>query len=303
LVHVTGFTAAFLLTLPELFMQWRDQKDGDESNEKQYKILEFLGQQCHWPSFSSEKVRRTNSRNVTHGKGSMLSNAKAKSVPPYSFLPNVFDLKKVFKDCLDGSTQWETHSLCEDTKMIESSPRKRPADPAENQAEHGPSAKLSRRQLAEKGEDRTEESADGIEEKDSSEGGEGDTEKEPGDGSGEEESVDTSASSHGKAKQVDAPHEPGEVTQKIPRKAMTKRKHPEQENTEQEINPNPLVQRPHSGSDVTDIIQSLMDCVASHTFAEGDPINQHFDEVDDMLNTGNILMVFTRKNLGLPPQG
>jgi hypothetical protein len=32
-----------------------------------------------------------------------------------------------------------------------------------------------------------------------------------------------------------------------------------------------------------------MDCVASHTFAEGDPINQHFDEVDDMLNTGNIL--------------
>ncbi len=143
LVHVTGFTAAFLLTLPEFFMQWRDQKDGDESNEKQYKVLEFLGQQCQWPSFSNANLQRKTS------SGSMLSNAR--SLPPHSFLPKeVFDLTKVFKDCLDGNTEWETHSLCEEPKMIESSPRKRPAEAPEDPTEEQPSAKQTKRLLAEK---------------------------------------------------------------------------------------------------------------------------------------------------------
>jgi hypothetical protein len=172
LVHVTGFTAAFLLTLPELFVQWRDHEDGDESNKKQHEVLEFLGQQCHWPSFSDEKVQRTSSPKVAHGEGSTLPNAK--SLPPCSFLPNLFDLTKVFKDCLDGSTEWETRSLCEETKMIESSPRKRPAEPTEDPAEEQPSAKLARRQLAEKGEEEQEEEsgdagADEEEEKSGSE--------------------------------------------------------------------------------------------------------------------------------------
>jgi hypothetical protein len=43
-MFVTGFTAAFFLTLPELFIQWVQQKDGDGSKEHTYKILEFLGQ-------------------------------------------------------------------------------------------------------------------------------------------------------------------------------------------------------------------------------------------------------------------
>jgi hypothetical protein len=106
LVHVTGFTAAFLLTLPWLFVQWRDHEDGDESNKKQHEVLEFLGQQCHWPSFSDEKVQRTSSPKVAHGEGSTLPNAK--SLPLCSFLPNLFDLTKVFNDCLDGSTEWES---------------------------------------------------------------------------------------------------------------------------------------------------------------------------------------------------
>jgi hypothetical protein len=31
-VHVTGFTTAFFLTLPEFFVQWRNQKDSEDSN-------------------------------------------------------------------------------------------------------------------------------------------------------------------------------------------------------------------------------------------------------------------------------
>jgi hypothetical protein len=65
----------------------------------------------------------------------------------------------------------------------------------------------------------------------------------------------------------------------------------------------PPAEHPHSGSNVTELMQSLINCVANHAFAEGDPIIQHFDDVDNMLNTGNILMVFAMKNLGLPPQG
>jgi hypothetical protein len=64
----------------------------------------------------------------------------------------------------------------------------------------------------------------------------------------------------------------------------------------------PPAEYPHSGSNGTELMQSLINCVANHAFAEGDPIIQHFD-VDNMLNTGNILMVFAMKNLGLPPQG
>jgi hypothetical protein len=42
-----------------------------------------------------------------------------------------------------------------------------------------------------------------------------------------------------------------------------------------------------------------MNCIARHQFAAGDPIIQNFADVDNMLNTGDILMVFAKKNLGL----
>jgi hypothetical protein len=81
----------------------------------------------------------------------MLSDAR--SLPPHSFSPKeVFDLTKVFEDCSDGNTEWETHSLCEEPKMIES-----PEDPTEEQ----PSAKQTKRLLAEKRkEEQKEESAE-----------------------------------------------------------------------------------------------------------------------------------------------
>jgi hypothetical protein len=67
--------------------------------------------------------------------------------------------------------------------------------------------------------------------------------------------------------------------------------------------PLPPAECPHPGSNVTELMQSLINCVANHAVAEGDPIIQHFDDFDNMLNTGDILMVFAMKNLGLPPQG
>jgi hypothetical protein len=42
-----------------------------------------------------------------------------------------------------------------------------------------------------------------------------------------------------------------------------------------------------------------MNCIANHQFATGDPIIQNFADNKNMLNTGDILMVFARKNLGL----
>jgi hypothetical protein len=46
--HVTGFTAAFFLTLPELFKQWVHEKDGEESKDVN---IDFKGAQCSWPTF------------------------------------------------------------------------------------------------------------------------------------------------------------------------------------------------------------------------------------------------------------
>jgi hypothetical protein len=112
---VTGFTAAFFLTLPELFIQWKEQKDGNCKKPEMYKILEFVGEQCLWPTF-------------TKSLGVMHSNAK--SVTPYSYLPDTFDLKILFKECLAGNIIWKTVSLCEETKMIESPKKatKKPED-------------------------------------------------------------------------------------------------------------------------------------------------------------------------------
>ena len=261
LVHVTGFTAAFLLTLPELFMQWRDQKDGVvESNEKQHKVVEFLGQQCHWPSFSNDQARRTKTQKSPRGKGSMLSNANAnaKSLPPFSFLPDVFDLTKVFKDCLDGSTKWETNSLCEDPKMTQSSPRKRPADPAEEQAEDQPSAELTRKQLAKKrkeekdseekpgdgrdgsGEEKSdpEQSEDSGEEKSE----EKQISEQPGDGSG---GNDEEEKSNDNSQQEVSEDEQSEKSAPVPRKKKSG-------------SGSELAEWPSTGSDVTELIRTLL---------------------------------------------
>ena len=122
-VIVTGFTAAFFLTLPELFTQWKEQKDGDVSNEQPYKILDFIGQQCHWPTFSNDKTKRMQANKQVKGPGSMLSNA-ASGKKLYSFLPEKFDLMTLFKDCLAGEILWQTVSLCEETKKIQPPSRK-----------------------------------------------------------------------------------------------------------------------------------------------------------------------------------
>jgi hypothetical protein len=313
LVQVTGFTAAFLLTLPELFIQWRDQKNGDESNEKKYKILEFIGQQCDWPTFTNENVRRTSTHKVKHGKGSMLSNAK--SNPPYSFLPNVFDLRKVFKDCLDGSTQWKTYSLCEDTKMmIESSPRKRPADTAEDtkgQESKEDSTDGSDKSTGQEPDDRggEDEPGDGGEEDESGDGGEEDesgdggvsneeekvdddshTEEQSGDSSGEEEEADNE-----KPEVKDTADEQSEASARVPRK-KTKRK---RSASQPEIEQNPLL-----GTDVTERMRSFMVCIdqSNHLFGPEHPIREQYQEFSNYLQTDNILMVFTRNSLGLPPE-
>jgi hypothetical protein len=105
-IVVTGFTAAFFLTLPELFIQWIHHKDGDGSKLHPYKILEFVGEQCLWPTFSKGSV------------GSMLSNKKSKK--PYSFLPEIFHLRNLFMQCLKGEIEWKTTSLCEEPVIVES---------------------------------------------------------------------------------------------------------------------------------------------------------------------------------------
>jgi hypothetical protein len=117
---VTGFTSAFFLTLPELFKMWVQQKDGDSENVNNYQILEFVGQQCLWPTFMNPNRMTTDTSNgqVKQGIGTMISNAKSEK--PYSFLPEVFDLKKLFKQCLDGAVEWRTPSLCEEPQIIQS---------------------------------------------------------------------------------------------------------------------------------------------------------------------------------------
>jgi hypothetical protein len=300
LVHVTGFTAAFLLTLPELFMQWRDQKDGDESNEQQYKVLEFLGQQCHWPSFCNEKVRRS-SQNSARGKGSMLSNAK--SLPPYSFLPKVFDLTKVFKDCLDGSTQWETNSLCEDTKMIQSSPRKRPADPAEEQAEEKPSAKRARKRPADPAEEQAEDEpsakrARKLLAKRRKE--EEDSKKESKDGYGKPEDDSPSASAVVNSNEDSSEHEEEQSNDRGKLEDQDDEQN-EQENSddqerEQSEQSEPVPRKkkkwPSTGTNVTDIIRTLLYFYKPNRFEEDDPIKKVFEHLQHVLNQDNIFMVF-----------
>ena len=119
---VTGFTAAFFLTSPELFTQWMQQKDADGSKVPAYQILDFVGKQCLWPTFAKRKSRQTNGSHTVkeRGIGSMISNAQSQT--PYSFLP--FDLEKLFNQCLDGTVLWKTVSLCEETKRTQS-PRKK----------------------------------------------------------------------------------------------------------------------------------------------------------------------------------
>jgi hypothetical protein len=255
LVHVTGFTAAFLLTLPEFFMQWRDQKDGDESNEKQYKVLEFLGQQCQWPSFSNANLQRKTS------SGSMLSNAR--SLPPYSFLPKeVFDLTKVFKDCLDGNTEWETYSLCEEPKMIESSPRKRPAEATEDPTEEQPSAKQTKRLLAEK---RKEEQKEESAEESSAAAEESSGEEKRRADAGEEEEVGIVAGDDGSESEEDNGSESeedndakSEASPPVPRK---KTRAGSASGQETYPNPNPLLGHPYYGADMTEFIRNLSESI------------------------------------------
>ena len=122
-LSVTGFTAAFFLTLPEFFTQWMQQKDGHGSQMPAHQILDFVGKQCLWPTFAKKATRQTNhSRQTVRevGIGSMISNAQSQT--PYSFLP--FDLEKLFNQCLDGTVLWKTVSLCEEPKKTQS-PRKK----------------------------------------------------------------------------------------------------------------------------------------------------------------------------------
>jgi hypothetical protein len=100
-VCVTGFTAAFFLTLPEFFMQWRNQKDSEDSHK--HSIVRFTGEQCNWPTFSGKSC-----------KGSLKSNPTSAS--PHRFLPEALDLETVFRVCLAGTLEWKTTSLCEETK-------------------------------------------------------------------------------------------------------------------------------------------------------------------------------------------
>jgi hypothetical protein len=116
---VTGFTSAFFLTLPELFKMWVQQKDGDSENVNNYQILEFVGQQCLWPTFMNTKRMNTGKSDgqIKEGVGTMISNAKSEKL--YSFLPEVFDLKMLFTQCLDGAVEWRTPSLCEVPPIIQ----------------------------------------------------------------------------------------------------------------------------------------------------------------------------------------
>ena len=121
-VYVTGFTSAFFLTLPEVFLEWTEQKDGDGLKDPKPKSVQFLGQQCFWPTFNHDNKRQTDaSTNVVKGRGTMTANAQKKS---YSFLPEILDLKKLFENCLDGTIEWKTASLCQEIKMIQSPAKK-----------------------------------------------------------------------------------------------------------------------------------------------------------------------------------
>jgi hypothetical protein len=282
-LQVPGKTARFMsqdsLTLPEFFMQWRNQKDSEDSHK--HSIIRFTGEQCDWPTFSGKSC-----------KGGLKSNPTSAS--PCRFLPEALDLETIFKVCLAGTLEWKTTSLCEETKQQaakgpEEASEEAPEEQHQEQHQEPPAKaakKVTKNQLAASGD------AGDAQEKQ----GDSDGEEFPS-GSANEDQENSDNSSHSEAEQANAPHEPGEVAQTIPRKP--KRKRPEHENTEQDTNPNPLVKRPHSGSDVTGLVQSLMNSIANHTFVAGDPIIQHFDDIDNMLNTGNILMVFTRKKLGL----
>jgi hypothetical protein len=57
-VSVTGFTAAFFLTLPELFVQWSKFKDSPKSEQPQDSVINFEGLECFWPTFSTPTKKR-----------------------------------------------------------------------------------------------------------------------------------------------------------------------------------------------------------------------------------------------------
>jgi hypothetical protein len=226
-VCVTGFTAAFFLTLPELFVQWRNQKDNEDSNHHKCSIIRFTGEQCNWPTFSGKPC-----------KGSLKSNPTSAS--PCRFLPEALDLETVFKVCLAGTLEWKTTSLCEQTKQqaargpkeaSEEAPEEQPEKQTEEQHQEQhqePPAKAAKKvtknHLAASGD------AGDAQEKQ----GDSDGEELPS-GSANEDQENSDNSSHSEAEQANAPHEPGEVAQTIPRKP--KQNSPEHENTEQDTWP------------------------------------------------------------------
>ena len=104
-IFVTGFTAAFFLTLPEYYEAWRKYKEKDRDSQPLIYPANFSGEACFWPTFAPKK------RNAEEGS----TKSNAQSVTPYSFLPTaIFDLEKLFSSCLAGDTVWSTDSLQED---------------------------------------------------------------------------------------------------------------------------------------------------------------------------------------------
>ena len=129
-ILVTGFTAAFFLTLPEFFLQWKKYKDCEEAEQPTDSPANFCNKQCLWPTFSNPQKRKADT-NMTCLPGCMYSNAKCST--PYGFLPmDVFDLDKIFSDCLSGKVIWTTPTLQDPTKTKLQNEK----SPAENQGSH-----------------------------------------------------------------------------------------------------------------------------------------------------------------------
>jgi hypothetical protein len=96
-MSITGFTAAFFLTLPEFFNQWRQCKHVDKSELLQDTVVAYESQGCFWPTFAA----------TTTMLGCMYSNDN--SPLPYFFLP--FSILVLFENCLSGTTLWITPTL------------------------------------------------------------------------------------------------------------------------------------------------------------------------------------------------
>ena len=240
---VTGFTSAFFLTLPELFKMWVQQKDGDSENVNNYQILEFVGQQCLWPTFMNPKRMKTDkSGQAKQGLGTMMSNAKSKK--PCSFLPEVFDLKELFKQCLDGVVEWRTPSLCEEPQIIQSpkdsaTTEKTPEDEVEEEDATQDTSVENAAQESDK--DKVEEDAQEEEES-----GDEDSQEKEADNDDEE---DDEQEKKPKAKK-----------RKMSNQAKAKKKKKsEQEVQDVDCSLNHLLEDPHNGTDISVDITNLLD--------------------------------------------